>query len=437
MKVNQELILKCLSELRKNQAKYKVYDRYYKGDHDILHNYSMQDARSNEKIIVNYFKKFINDEISYAVGNPIAYVSIKDDDEMLDLIDMNFSHWSKVHDQELVKQGNIFGESYEVNYINQDGEFKATVYNPLQMFVLESGNAEKEVVLAIHTYKENIFSDNEMMDVYYDNIIEHYEVVDDETIIKKGTPNTTIFNKPAITVYTANAERISMLDDIKTLIDSFEIAISNTLNESSDFRSAMLKLSGTTIEDEDLTRMREMGVIEVPEGGDVSYIIKNINDTYTQNLLRELEEKIYKMASHVDTNEKMQSNLSGNAIRSRMISLEGKCTLMQSMLEITVKNRLKNFFEYIKVKTGKEFDYRTVKLKLTMNVPSDLNAIADTISKLRGLTSDETLISWLPIENPTLELAKRKAEQDSQTIDLDKFIDDIADENGLNDEVGE
>ena len=427
MKVDKELILRCLKELRKNQVKYKKYKDYYDGKHDIQNNYAMNESRSNQKVVVNFFKKFINDEIAYSIGNPISYISTVGDNDLITTIDLNFGYWSKVHDQELLKQANIFGESYELHYISNNGDFKATVYNPLQMFVLESGNAEKEVELAIQIYKENVFSENEMIDVYYNNIIEHYQIIDDDNIKLIGT-DTHIFDKPPVVVCSANTERRSMLDDIKSENDAFNTVLSDYVNEISDFRNALLKITGAeTLGEEELKKMKKVGAIQIPVSAEVSYLIKNMEDSFIQNSLTTLEDKIYKLASHIDTNEKLQSNLSGTALRSRMIALENKCLLMQSMIELVIKKRLRNFFEYLKITKGHEYDYRTIKLKLTMNIPSDINLIADSISKLRGLASDETLLSLLPfVENPQIELEKRRKEQEAETIDLDKFIDNVS-----------
>lgn len=44
-------------------------------------------------------------------------------------------------------------------------------------------------------------------------------------------------------------------------------------------------------------------------------MIKEINDTAVQNNLNTLKKTMYELANHIDTNEKMQSNLSGSAIR--------------------------------------------------------------------------------------------------------------------------
>ncbi len=420
----QQLIEQCLKELRKNQAAYKKYDNYYRGQHDILYNYAMNESRSNQKVVVNFFKKFITDEIAYALGNPINYISTKGDLELLELIDLNFSHWSKVHDQQLLKTANIFGESYEVQYTTQANEFKATVLNPLNCFVLESGNVEKDVKMALHIFKENRFSDKEKLDVYVENKILHLELGDqDKTTFLSET--THIFPSPPVVVCPANSERRSMLDDIKSENDAYNSVLSDLVNECSDFRQAFLKVTGATLDEEEAKKMKAMGIIQVPANADIDFLIKSINDTFIQNLLQNLEEKTFKLASHIDTNEKLQSNLSGTALRSRMIALENKCVMMQSMLEMAIKKRLKNFLHFIKIKDGKEYDYRTIKLRLTMNIPADLVVLADTISKLRDTVSQETLLSLLPfIESPAVELEKFRKEQEEGRISLDDIEDD-------------
>ena len=90
-----------------------------------------------------------------------------DDKCIIACIDRNSSHWDKEHNISLRKQSEIFGESYELNYINTDGEFCATILTPLECYVLEDGTAERNVLLAIHKFKRR-FDNTEYLDVYTD-----------------------------------------------------------------------------------------------------------------------------------------------------------------------------------------------------------------------------------------------------------------------------
>ena len=403
MKLTNDLLEKCIKELRKQQRTYQVYDNYYRGEHDILRNYSFNEHRANHKVVVNFFRKFINDEIAYSLGNNVNYVSMINDTDLIDKIELNFGYWQKVHNQQLATQTAIFGEAYELDYINKNNEFKSTVLTPLNCYTLESGNAEKDVTLALHIYKEHKFSDVEMLDVYHENKISTYKLEGDESVFLSDRRH--IFDNVPIRINSYNNERQSLLDDIKRLNDSYNQIISDLTNEVSDFRQAMLKITGATLDLEEAEKMKESGIVQVPDKAEIDYLIKELNDTFVQNLLNTTEEKLYKLSSHVDTNEKMQSNLSGVALRSRMISLENKCSLLQSLLESTIKKRLQNYFKYLKISEGINADYRTIKIKFTMNIPHDINMIADSVSKLKDIMSQRTMLTLLPnIENPDHEI---------------------------------
>ena len=162
----------------------------------------------------------------------------------------------------------------------------------------------------------------------------------------------------------------------------------------------------------------------MPAGASVNFLIKNLNDSFIQNLLTTIEEKIYQIASHINNQEKMQSNTSSLAMRSRLISLENKCSLMQSQLEVVIKQRLKRFFEYIELTTNQKYDYRTIKIKFSPNVPTDLAAIAQVITQLQNAISQKTALSLLPfIENPDAELEQFMKEKELyEGINLDGVV---------------
>ena len=108
------------------------------------------------KLVFNFPRKFVDNETGYLLGKPVNYVSKSDDNEIIDAIDRNTSHWDKEHNINLRKQSEIYGEAYELNYINTDGEFCATILTPIETYVLEDGTAERNVVLALHTFTKSL-----------------------------------------------------------------------------------------------------------------------------------------------------------------------------------------------------------------------------------------------------------------------------------------
>ncbi|WP_018923854.1 phage portal protein [Salsuginibacillus kocurii] len=424
MDLTRDILRKSLKELRKQQQKYSVNKRYYDGQHDIIYKYAEQDQRSNQKVVVNFFKKFIQDEVSYSLGNPISYISKSQNEEVLEEIDSNFSHWQKRHDQLLAIKTATYGFAFELDYVDEDGEFKSTVLTPLNCFAIESGRADQSIQLALHNYKISQFSETEMLDVYHSNKIYTYKLSKNDAMSLVGE-REHIFEKPPIRVNAYNEERQSLLVDIKSENDAYNNTLSDLVNEVSDFRQAFLRITGAELDEDEAKKMKKNGIIQISSQAQIDFLTKEINDTFVQNLLSELEEKIYKLSSHIDVNEKISSNVSGVSLRSRMIGLEQKCSLIQTMMESTIKKRLKNFFHYLSIKHGREYNYKDIKTNFTMNIPHDLVNIGDFISKVEKNVSQRTILSLLPfIENPEHELKQfYKEQKEKRNMEMEGQVD--------------
>lgn len=91
LKINETLILDCLNELYKNAQAKQKYKDYYEGNHDILKNYQMQDNRSNMKLVFNYPRKFVDNEVGYILGKPVNYISKSDNEDIINAIDLNIN----------------------------------------------------------------------------------------------------------------------------------------------------------------------------------------------------------------------------------------------------------------------------------------------------------------------------------------------------------
>jgi len=418
LKITNQLILECFKELNKQVLSKQQYKDYYEGNHKILRDYAMQDSRSNRKLVFNYPRKFVDNETGYLLGKPVNYISKTDNSDITDKIDLEMSHWDKEHNIQLRKQSEIYGESYELHYVNQEGEFSATILTPLSCFVLEDGTADRNVMLALHRFTKP-FDQKQYLDVYTDSDILHYEIGNEEhgqgeekvKLIPLGK-HSHIFERVPIISCPANSERKSGFHDLISLFDAYNALNSDLVNEIADHRNAYLVIENAKIEEEDLVNMKKMGIIQVPSGGKVSWLTKEINDSFVKNELDNLEQKIYDLMDEVNFNESWSSNTSSLAIRNKLLNLENRVSMREAIMEKVMKQRLKNFFTYLRKKEGKQYDYRDVSVKFTRNLPTDLVGLADVIVKLQEVCSQETLLSLLPfIENPKVEVQKFHVEQ--------------------------
>lgn len=376
------------------------------------------------KLVFNFPRKFVDNEVGYLLGKPVNYVSKSDDEDIINAIDLNTSHWDKEHNINLRKQSEIFGESYELNYVNEEGEFSAAIFNPLSCYVLEDETDERNVLLAVHKYTKQ-FDTNEYLDVYTDNQILHYKIGEASTygfVYSEGGlqllgNHNHIFGKVPVTVCPANSERKSGFQDVISLFDAYNAINSDLCNEIADHRNAYLVIENAKLEEEDLGKMKQMGIIQVPSGGKVSWLTKDINDSFVKNELDNIERKIYDLMDEVNFSENWAANTSSLALRNKLLNLENRVSMREAIMEKVIKQRLKNLFIFLSKKEGKQYDYRDVAVKFTRNLPTDLTGLADVITKLENVCSQETLLTLLPfVENPRLEVTKYRTEQ--KTLDL-------------------
>ncbi|MGL5149048.1 MAG: phage portal protein, partial [Clostridium sp.] len=220
----------------------------------------------------------------------------------------------------------------------------------------------------------------------------------------------------------------SMYNDIKSIQDAFETNLSDIGNEISDFRNAYLLFKNAQVPKEQIPEMKQLGIIQFPQtGGDASWLIKNINDSFIQNTLDRYEDLMYQIACHINHNEKLQSNLSGITLRSRLIVLENKCGLEIKAHKNIVKNRLRFLFIYLDIKKNLKHDYKDVKALYTPNIPSDDLATSQMLAQApEGVISKDTargLYSFINNKVAEAEKVKKEQQEASPIIDLNNLGD--------------
>ena len=407
----------------------KIYEKmyeYYKGDTDAIRKYLFITERSNLKINSNYIKKFIKEEVAYTLGNDITYESRTENENIVGDIEYYTAHWDELHDTDVMKYLLIFTQVYELYYIDDNADFCSKIIKPTEGYAYYDKSSGK-VLFFIHAFKNDFDTTTSYIDVYMADYIYHYDGKFNE--IADPTPN--IFGEVPVTIGKLTEEGYddSLYKDMKGLQDAFETNLSDIGNEISDFRNAYLLFKNAQVDKEKIPEMKKLGVIQFPNsGGDAAWLIKNINDTFIQNTLDRYEDTMYQLACHINHNEKLQSNLSGVALRTRLIALENKCSLQTKAHKNIVKNRIRFLFLYLDLKKNKKYDYKDVKAIYTPNVPSDDLSTAQMLAQIpEGTISKDTsraLFSF--VNNKVVEAEKVEKEQEKESekeVDLDKVVD--------------
>ncbi len=439
-----ELIHKCYDDYISKKGHYDEINRYYYGNTDSLSKFKPREGRSNLKVNTNFEQKMIDEEAQYSFGNDITYSSTTGDKQCIEDIKYNLKNNAADHDNSLGIELVKMGVAYEINYYEKISETEYEFYNKIVSALdgyMYFEDDEPKFFLRMFKKQLDENKGKVYVDVYSKEGVYHYDTTFTNEV-EPMTPNLLGIFPVGYGViggkmYTNERGYVEGDKTIhrttKTLQDAFETNFSDVVCEISDLRNAILKMYGIEAEDElddkgnpkvDETTGKTIKKAPIVKDNcillfgdktsqDAEWLIKNINDTFIKNTRDDIKELIYALNSHIDNNEKMQSNLSGIALRSRLQSLESKCGMNEKAMINILKTRLKCLFRFLFLTQSRNYDVNTIDIKFTPKVPTDITSIADMISKLvtSGVVSKETLRGLLPfIDNPVNEGKKVKQE---------------------------
>lgn len=436
---NKELLNNIKNDFEARKIIYdKIYDYCVTGKSEAYREYKHNPKRSNLKVRTNFIKKFIKEEVSYLLSNKPTYISKSDNAKEIEFVNFKLSHWNKNHDKMLLRDmlsyGSVFELYYTTEYITNSSKevlFDSKIVSPRDgyLFTDDFGNAK----MFFRFFKKK-FDTKQYIDIYTSNFI--YHVDDSFAEVSKATEN--IFGEVPIKVghVSAYKEHDTLFNELKDLQDAYETNLSDIVNEISDYRLAYLIMLGCNIDyvtkDEygktQLDYMKEKGIINATEKDVIiKFLTKDINDTFVQNTLESLKKNIYEISNHIDTNEKLQSNTSGSALRNRLIGLEQRVRDSEGSMKNIIQGRMYFLFKLFNKIEKVNYDYRDISVKFTLNIPQDDLLMAQTLSQF-GIGENISLKTALAqlsfVNNPDQEIKLIEQYKKDHEVDIDKVLGD-------------
>lgn len=451
-----EFLQKCYADYLVKLEHYEDINRYYYGNTDSLAKFVPREGRSNLKVTTNFIQKLVDEEAQYSFGNDVTYTSIEDNDEAIKDINYQLKNNKTDHDINLGIELIKYGMAFEINYLEETApkefKFKNRIVSPLEGYMYLDNDIPKYF---LRMFNKQLEPEKNYIDVYTNKYVYHFDETWNE--VETRTEHYFCIVPVGIGIIGGKAYNIdrgyeegdkTIYNTIKKIQDALETNLSDIVCEISDFRNAILKMYGIEAE----TEKDEEGndIIDTSTGKpkqkapvvkdncillfgdkttqDAEWLIKNVNDVFIKNTRDDLKDLIYTLTSHIDNNEKLQSNLSGMALRSKLQCLEAKCKMNEKAMQNIIYTRIYCLFKYLYLTVSKNYDVNTIKIQFTPNVPVDITSIADIISKIpHEVVSNQTKRSWLPgIDNVIAEENKIKYENkaDPYDVNLDKVNED-------------
>lgn len=384
--------------------------RYYLGEMAISGKMGRTNTDINNRLTSNYCSYIVNTATGFFLGKPLTYQSAKDISGLLDIFKYNDE---SAHNLQLAEEAAITGAAYEFLYLDGDAQIRLACVPSEQIILVVDATLEENIRYALRRYGTQNFDGSkgaEFVDVYDAENISHYSF---DGALKLLETRRHYFSDVPVVEFANNQNRRGDFEDVMSLVDAYNKAQSLTLDDMEDFTDAFLLLKGlggTT--PEDVRELRRNKVISLDEGGGAEWLIKNLNDTFIENMKSRLQKDIHKFSNVPDmTDENFAGNVSGVAIAYKLIGLEHVRSRKEREFKKGLQRRIELIGGVLGLKGQKAVDFRDVTMQFTANLPQDIQALSQVVNQLDGLVSRKTLLGLLPfVEDVDSELKEMEDE---------------------------
>lgn len=421
-------LIKKYIELFKAQElpRLKKLERYYKAKNDAIINRTFEDESKPNNKLAHAYASYITDTLSaYMVGKPVAYST--QDDALNTEIDkvMNYND-SADNDLSIAESQSIYGRAYEVMYVDEDGYTRFKGLNTLESIPIYDGTVENNLKYFIRYCEEQdpVTLVATITTWVYDDVgCSEYRgsSVGDLALIDTVE---NVFGYIQINEYINNNFLEGDFEKVISLIDAYDLMCSDTLNELDYFSDAYLLFANCEIDTDRVSvqDMKNNRIIQATSGDSgqaavVQWLTKNANDVQCENTKKRTVDEIHKLSKvpNLDPSAFVSHTTASHVFYS-LLSTEDLVSKKEKKFKKGLQQRLEKIVHLLNVKgIDTNYDYRDIEITFNRNIPQGLESIADPISKLRDLISDETLISLIPgVTNPIEELKKRDAQREKE-----------------------
>jgi Phage portal protein, SPP1 Gp6-like. len=352
----------------------------------------------------------------------------------------------------------IFGFSYEILYIdseidNINGQLankaipKFFTVDPREMILLYDFSPEPKIVAGIRYYK----MDNDKqykVEVYYKDRIEYYvRYQDDESnkwqlmIDHNNSAKMNMYDDIPIVAFYRGDEIQSIIENVLTIIDAYDVLMSDSMNEFDRFAFAYMvfkRISLTSPIDqknpnkmnEALKDLKRRRVFEgLDKDADVKFLTKDIPTQFITYMADKLKMEIH-LQSHVPDFTTLTGALSGAAIDRLLFDFENLVSSDEADFDVALIRR-GNLITNLLLKLNRiplDSDFATmINISHKRNLPLDRNSFAQMAQLLvNGGFSRRMIVSQMPedmVPDVEAELREEEEEQNAMTGPLDNSMD--------------
>ena len=297
---------------------------YYNNNNTAINNRSYDDNKPSNKLSHPFASYITNMAVGYFLGKPISYNS--NNSNLLSRINDVFKYNDEAdNNTTLAKYSSICGYAVELIYADEDSNARFKAIPADEVAIVYDNTLEENILCAVRYFDEEIVGTDKIkttISVYTSDEIQTYELKDEDINLIESELH--YFQDVPVVVYINNDELYGDFEKVKSLIDAYDQAQSDTANDFEYFTNALLVISGILVDDENGLDFKNNRVLNFTGSeGKAEYLIKNINDSALENFKNRLVEDIHKFSQIPNlTDEQFAGNVSGESMKYKLMGLE-------------------------------------------------------------------------------------------------------------------
>lgn len=423
MSAEEELTPGKLGELidifRLRIPRYQRLMNLYKGEHEIKAQKQKELGKPDNRLVVNFAKYIVDTLNGYFIGKPIK--TVHPDATIADSMRLIAKRNSQNdNNAELSKMCSIYGHAYEFLYQDEVANTRVTYLAPTQAFVVFDDTVAQAPLFGVR-----VMTDSEGKtkgSVYTKTHVLDYTTDKDGKIVFEAETEHYYGDVPLIE-YIENEERQSAFENVESLINAYNKALSEKANDVDYFADAYLAILGVDLDEGKLNAIRDNRIINLKDG-DMSKIVvefldKPNADQTQENLIERLERLIFQISMVSNINDESFGASSGTALRYKLQSMENLSLMKERKFTAGMAQRFKMLFNVPTNFGAPAEEYLNIDYVFARNVPNNVEQEADTAAKLSGITSHSTQLSVLSVvDNVQDELNKIQEEQQANATSM-------------------
>ncbi|KRN75667.1 portal protein [Weissella kandleri] len=401
--------------------------RYYLGKHSILNKQSKSKGKPDNRIIINFAKEIVDNEVGYFAGTPVKFdydengVSNNEIDKRIaDFVNINMLSDTVA---ELAKQVDIFGRANVLLYQDEDASTLVKPIDPRQSFIVYDTSINKNKLFGI--YYNQIKRNGTVRGVLYTKTqcFEFTGNTSGEIIMGDAIDN--VFQDVPLVEFYASVERQGLFEQVISLIDSVEQAFSNKNNDIDYFANTIMKIVNAAIKQEDVEAMIDKRLLNVKsvsgEGGgvDIDFLNKPDADNIQEHFLERAIDFIYSKSNSANFNDEVFGNASGTALEFKLQSMSNAAGMKERKFKTALKQVFKLAFQ-----VGATLPYapgaeKNISMTFKRTIPHNVQDEANTAKTLLDVTDEHTALSALSIvDDPDAVIEAKKNDQSGKAENM-------------------